>query len=109
MPWTKEKYFCNDLYKAISINPYSSIADCPTIHEKPDCLQSHVLIAANNVVQAQDTSTNSPPKTPRETALIPAPGPRDRAFGISGPGAKHTVAWTNYNSHVPALAASRPA
>ena len=28
---------------------------------------------------------------------VPAPGPRDRAYGISGPGAKHTAAWTNYN------------
>ena len=28
---------------------------------------------------------------------MPAPGPRDRAYGISGPGAKHTAAWTNDN------------
>jgi hypothetical protein len=59
---------------------------------------SLILIAANNVVQAQNTPTNSPPATPREGSIVPAPGPRDRAFGISGPGAKHTVAWTNYNS-----------
>ena len=34
---------------------------------------------------------------PRAGDNVPAPGPRDRAYGISGPGAKHTAAWTNYN------------
>lgn len=33
----------------------------------------------------------------REGDNVPAPGPRDRAYGISGPGAKHTAAWTNNN------------
>ena len=35
--------------------------------------------------------------TPKPGDNVPAPGPRDRAYGISGPGAKHTAAWTNYN------------
>ncbi len=35
---------------------------------------------------------------PKEGDYVPAPGPRDRAYGISGPGAKHTMAWSNYNA-----------
>jgi hypothetical protein len=56
-----------------------------------------IMIAVNNFLHAQNASTNSIPKPPREGDIVPAPGPRDRTFGISGPGAKHTAAWTNYN------------
>ncbi len=55
-----------------------------------------ILLAAN-FVPAQTPETNAVPRTPREGDIVPAPGPRDRAYGISGPGAKHTAAWTNYN------------
>lgn len=50
------------------------------------------LLAATNWLAAQTNAT-----APREGDIVPAPGPRDRAYGISGPGAKHTAAWTNYN------------
>jgi xylan 1,4-beta-xylosidase len=56
-----------------------------------------IFIATNNLVDAQSSGTNSFTKTPREGEIVPAPGPRDRAFGISGPGAKHGAQWTNYN------------
>ena len=56
-----------------------------------------ILLAAANFLAAQTPATNAVPRTPREGDIVPAPGPRDRAFGISGPGAKHTAAWTNYN------------
>lgn len=50
------------------------------------------LIATSNLAQ-----TVAMRASPREGDIVPAPGPRDRAYGISGPGAKHTAAWTNYN------------
>jgi beta-xylosidase len=50
------------------------------------------LLAATNWLAAQTNAT-----APREGDIVPTPGPRDRAYGISGPGAKHTAAWTNYN------------
>jgi beta-xylosidase len=56
-----------------------------------------VFLAVANFARAQTTGTNAAAKTPREGDIVPAPGPRDRAFGISGPGAKHTAQWTNYN------------
>jgi hypothetical protein len=40
-------------------------------------------------------ATTAPPK---EGDYVPAPGPRERAYGISGPGAKHKAAWSNYNA-----------
>jgi beta-xylosidase len=54
-----------------------------------------LVLAATNWSPAQTTATNA--LTPHEGDVVPAPGPRDRAYGISGPGAKHTAAWTNYN------------
>lgn len=50
----------------------------------------------------KSTSSNAPvvatsQAQPKEGDCIPAPSPRNRAFGISGPGAKHTAAWTNHN------------
>ncbi len=56
-----------------------------------------VFLTAANFTGAQTPGTNAVPRTPREGDIVPAPGPRDRAYGISGPGAKHTAAWTNYN------------
>ena len=60
------------------------------------------LLALTSQLGAQ---TNSPGATavtnqlsPAEGGYIPDPGPRDRALGISGPGARHTAAWTNYNA-----------
>lgn len=52
--------------------------------------------AADPVITSgeQIVSTNVPP---HEGDYIPVPGPRNRAYGISGPGAKHTTGWTNYN------------
>jgi hypothetical protein len=41
---------------------------------------------------------------PKEGDYVPAPGPRDRAYGISGPGSRHTVAWSNYNARCTASA-----
>ena len=57
-----------------------------------------IFLAAINFAGAQTADTNAVPRTPREGDIVPAPGPRDRAYGISGPGAKHTAQWTNYNS-----------
>ena len=56
-----------------------------------------ILLAAINFAGAQTTDTNAVSSPPREGDSVPAPGPRDRAYGISGPGGKHTAAWTNYN------------
>ena len=42
--------------------------------------------------------TDAAPVPPKEGDYVPAPGPRERAYGISGPGAKHTAAWSNYNA-----------
>ena len=44
-----------------------------------------------------ETNLPVPAAAPQPGDNVPAPGPRDRAYGISGPGAKHTAAWTNYN------------
>ena len=52
-------------------------------------------IATSQISLAQ--SNNIPAATPQPGDNVPAPGARDRAYGISGPGAKHTAAWTNYN------------
>jgi xylan 1,4-beta-xylosidase len=49
------------------------------------------------LLPAQTTTDAMAAAGPKEGAIVPAPGPRDRTFGISGPGAKHTAAWTNYN------------
>ena len=56
--------------------------------------------AAANLASAQIPITDSVAgqKHPSEGDIVPAPGPRDRALGISGPGARHTAAWTNYNA-----------
>jgi len=64
---------------------------------KTSIIFAAILLAAANFLAAQTPATNAVPRTPREGDIVPAPGPRDRAFGISGPGAKHTAAWTNYN------------
>ncbi len=59
------------------------------------------LAQAGDLIAAETVSSNAPAVTgisPREGDIVPAPGPRDRAQGISGPGAKHTAQWTNYNS-----------
>ncbi len=42
--------------------------------------------------------TPAPGGTPHEGDIVPAPGPRDRAYGISGPGAKHPAKWANNQS-----------
>jgi beta-xylosidase len=47
------------------------------------------------LVAAETNLTSVTP--PREGDIVAAPGPRERAYGISGPGAKHTAAWTNFN------------
>lgn len=59
-----------------------------------------LLFAFSLVTQlvAQPSSTNAIATRPQEGDIVPPPGPRERAFGISGPGAKHTAQWTNYNS-----------
>ncbi len=57
-----------------------------------------IFLTASDVVFAQASETNVVQAPPREGDTVPAPGPRDRAYGISGPGAKHTAAWTNYNA-----------
>jgi xylan 1,4-beta-xylosidase len=52
-----------------------------------------LLLPALCAAQTNETAT------PREGSIVPAPGPRERAYGISGPGAKHTAQWANYNKH----------
>lgn len=37
--------------------------------------------------------------TPHAGDIVSAPSPRPKGLGISGPGAIHTAAWTNYNRH----------
>jgi beta-xylosidase len=58
-----------------------------------------ILLAAVNFAAAQMTNFVVPAgrTPPSEGDIVSAPGPRDRAFGISGPGARHTAGWTNYN------------
>jgi beta-xylosidase len=56
-----------------------------------------VFLAACNSAVAQTPASTPAQGTPKEGDIVPAPGPRDRVYGISGPGAKHTAAWANYN------------
>ncbi len=57
-----------------------------------------LLLAAIATAEISTAQTNNRPAgTLQSGDNVPAPGPRDRAYGISGPGAKHTAAWTNYN------------
>jgi beta-xylosidase len=71
---------------------------CPAIKTVVFILAS---LTTTNFVAAQTPPTNLETTVhtpPHEGDSIPAPaGGRDRAYGISGPGAKHTAAWTNYN------------
>src|SRR5471030_2148921 len=55
------------------------------------------LLMAVNFASAQMPGTDASQSPHREGDIVPTPGSRDRAYGISGPGAKHTAAWTNYN------------
>ena len=61
-----------------------------------------VELTGGQVLSAQFTANVL--AAPREGSIVPAPGSRDRAYGISGPGAKHTAAWTNYNQRCTASA-----
>lgn len=63
-----------------------------------------VILSAATYVFGQPAGTNAVSKTPREGDIVPAPGPRDRAYGISGLGAKHIAQWTNYNKACTAAA-----
>jgi xylan 1,4-beta-xylosidase len=56
-----------------------------------------VLLAAADFAAAQTPNPSPAEGTPHEGDDVPAPGPRDRALGISGPGAKHGPGWSNYN------------
>jgi beta-xylosidase len=56
-----------------------------------------IFLAAISFAGAQNAGTNVVASVPREGDNVPAPGPRDRAHGISGPGAKHLPGWYNYN------------
>jgi len=58
---------------------------------------------------AETAATNAPatnrpvvaragaPNTPAEGSIVPAPGPRQKGLGISGPGAVHGQQWFRYN------------
>jgi hypothetical protein len=51
--------------------------------------------------------TDAPPTPPKEGDYIPTPDRvLDRAYGISGPGAKHTMGWSNYNARCTGSAVS---
>lgn len=45
-----------------------------------------VISTAANFAFCQIPKTNAVPSPPREGDNVPAPGPRERAYGISGPG-----------------------
>jgi beta-xylosidase len=65
-----------------------------------------LLTAAIDFANAQTTDTNAVQSPPREGDNVPAPGLRDRTYGISGPGAKHSAGWYNYNRQATGSAVS---
>ena len=44
------------------------------------------------------------PRVPRQGDIVPAPPPRQKGLGISGPGAVHTERWTGMNRNLPGSA-----
>jgi beta-xylosidase len=63
-----------------------------------------LFVSAAPFAAAQSPTTNTNQRPPQEGDIVPAPGLRDRAYGISGPGARHTAGWSNYNRGVTAAA-----
>lgn len=74
-----------------------------------------LVLAVTGVARAFSEEVNTPaipPKTiPQEAhkggAIVPAPPPRKKGLGISGPGAIHTAKWVNMNRKVTGYAVKK--